>query len=500
MRDIIFKGIVTFVLAAVVTGLSGQTVPAGINYQAVARDDAGRELTDREIDVRFSVIVNNPLGPVVYQELHQEVKTSRYGVFSLVIGSGTPVGGTAESVAAVDWGAGDHFLKVEVRFLNEFTNMGTMQFMAVPYALFALQSLHPGPQGPEGPPGPQGPPGDPASNDQQLSFEGQNLSISGGNTVNLSSLTRPPQDLVLTGNLLRISNNPEATDIDLSKYLDNTDEQSLLWNPATRELGITNSTSQVDLSRVLQYNEESGALTINGGNSVVLNRILSYDPSTAELSLSGGNSVNLTRELEYNSENGTLSIQGGNSVDISQALSFDEESNMLTILNGNSVSLASLTDEVITSMTIEGSELVVAEGDHESRLDFSEHMIAFRANRTVSEDAPQLADVVFTPTEIEYNDGGGFNSSTGEFTAPATGIYTFNVSYLADGSGGDRKVRLHHNSDPYEDIAIDLSGGSNILVRSITMRLVAGDSVTMVISTGTATQTGTGTFSGFRVW
>ena len=45
--------------------------------------------------------------------------------------------------------------------------MGTMQFMAVPYALYAAKSLEPGPQGP---PGTQGVPGDPATDDQQLTY------------------------------------------------------------------------------------------------------------------------------------------------------------------------------------------------------------------------------------------------------------------------------------------------------------------------------------------
>jgi hypothetical protein len=531
------KRIICSVAAALllVTGLSdrlqGQAVTPGINYQAVARDNTGKELSDREIDVRFSVISGNPLGTIVYQELHQQVKTSRYGVFSLIIGSGVPVGGTAGELSSVEWGTASHFLKVEIKFLNEFSDMGTMQFMAVPYALYALQSLHAGPQGPQGPEGPQGPPGDPATDDQQLSFDGINLTISGGNTVNLSSLTRPAQDLLLTGDLLRITNNPEATNIDLSKYLDNTDEQALLWNPLSRELGITNSATVVDLSRNMQFNASDATLSINGGNSVALTRQLAWDDATSTLSINGGNSVSLTRQLAWDEASTTLSINGGNSiamprvlsyipstaslsinggntVSLSTQLSFNESTGVLYVQGGNDVNLSSLindadsdpTNELITSVTMEGSELVIAEGSHVNRLDFSEHMIAFRAKRTVSESATQLTDVVFTPTEMEYNDGSGFNPSTGEFTAPATGIYTFNVSYSAEGSGGSRQIQILKNTELYEGIADELASGVKVLGRSVTMRLAAGDVVTMVISTGTATETGTGTFSGFRVW
>ena len=54
----------------------GQNVPMGIFYQAVARDNMGKELINREIDVKLSIISGNPLGPVAYQELleHHHIK------------------------------------------------------------------------------------------------------------------------------------------------------------------------------------------------------------------------------------------------------------------------------------------------------------------------------------------------------------------------------------------------------------------------------------------
>ena len=44
----------------------------------------------------------------------------------------------------------DYYVKVEVKFDNDFIDMGTMQFMAVPYALYAQKSLEPGTAGPQG--------------------------------------------------------------------------------------------------------------------------------------------------------------------------------------------------------------------------------------------------------------------------------------------------------------------------------------------------------------
>ncbi|MBE0674235.1 MAG: hypothetical protein IH591_06205 [Bacteroidales bacterium] len=468
--------------------LFSQAVPQGIYYQAVARDNTGKELTDRNIDVRFSILTGTPLGPVVYQELHQAVKTSQYGVFTLTIGSGVPVGGTVGELSQVNWGSALHFLKVEVKFINDFSDMGTMQFLSVPYALFAAKSLEPGPVGPQGPQGLQGPPGDPATDNQTLSFNGANLTITGnpGNTVNLTSLindadpnptneiqylslkgdtlsiTGPGgianwvtfaaldvndadadplneiQDLRLTGNILKITKNNEATEIDLTKYVDNTDNQTLTWNPATRVLGLTNSTFSIDLSRSLSFIAASNTLSISGGNSVDLTPLK-------------------------------------NDADADPA------------------------NELISSVALQGSELVITEGGLEKRVDFSTNMIAFRAKKLTSTAASSLTDITFIPGTVEENYGNAFNGTTGEFTAPVTGVYTFYVNYYADGSGSARKLSIFKNSSLFEDIAIEISSGT-LTTRSITIRLTMGDILRLVINTGTSTQTGTGTFSGFRVY
>ena len=430
------------VLAAIVTSVAAQTVPQGINYQAVARDFAGKELSEKVIDVRFSIMLADQ---VVYRELHQSVRTSKYGVFTLMVGSGMPVGGTAGELSQVNWSQGPHSLKVEIKFTNDFTDMGTMQFTSVPYALYAGKSLEAGPTGPPGPAGPTGPPGDPASDKQTLSFNGTILTISGspGNWVDLTALindtdsdpTNEIQDLELIGqHVLRITRNSDANPIDLARY-----DQRLLWNTLTRKLVITNSTDTIDLSRV----------------------------------------------LSFNSTTNTLSISGGNTIDLSSLVN-DADSDP--------------TNELITNIALQGSRLVITEGGAEKSVDFSTNMVTFRAKKLLSTSASSLSDVVFTPSSMVFNDGDAFNSSSGDFIAPSTGIYTFNVSYFADGPGGSRKLSIYLNSSLYEDLAIDISSLTTITNRSITMRLTGGDIVRLVINTGTSTQTGTGTFSGFRVY
>jgi hypothetical protein len=65
--------------------------------------------------------------------------------------------------------------------------MGTMQFMAVPYALYAGKSLE---AGPAGPPGPKGDQGDPATDDQKLAYDrvSKLLSIENGDPVRLDTI------------------------------------------------------------------------------------------------------------------------------------------------------------------------------------------------------------------------------------------------------------------------------------------------------------------------
>jgi len=504
---------------------SAQDVPLGIHYQAVARDSYGKELYDREIDVKFSIYSGNPLGTLEYQELHSKVKTSRYGVFSLVIGNGINTGGRVSKLSDIAWETANHYLKVEVKFENNFMDMGTIQFLAVPYALFAKKSLEPGPQGPKGDPGPQGPkgdtgpqgpkgdagpqgpkgdtgpqgpkgdtgsqgpkgdtgpqgpkgdtgpqgpkgdPGDPATDDQTLSFDGANLSISGGNTVNLSGLVIPHQlniigdtlsilggnkvqlpnhiqDLTLdVNNILKITKNDYATQINLSKYLDNTDNQSLSFNPSTAKLSISGASGEVDLSSL---KNDADADPANEIQDLVLNN--------NELSITGKtspNKINLAPYLD-NTDN--------------QQLSYNPSTNTLSLTNGGSVTLGSL--------------------------------IAFRAKKLISTPASSLTDITFIPNSVEYNDGNAFNSSTGEFIAPATGLYTFTVSYTANGSGGSRKLSIYLNSDLYEELALEITA-ETLVTRSLTMKLIQGDVVKLIINTGWATQTGTGTFSGFRVY
>ncbi len=114
--------------------LSGQYFPGGINYQAIARDNSGNELKNKNIDVKITIISDNPSGDTEYAETHS-ITTDGFGLFNIVIGQGSFVLGKKSSLSDIGWGNSPKYMKVEVDFGNGYLSMGTMPFLAVPYAL-----------------------------------------------------------------------------------------------------------------------------------------------------------------------------------------------------------------------------------------------------------------------------------------------------------------------------------------------------------------------------
>ena len=131
-----------------------QSVPQGINYQAVARDASGAVLMNQALTIQFSVISDITTSAVSWQETHQDT-TNDYGLYTSIIGQGTSTSvGSSAAFDSINWGASNHLLKVEVDFGGGiFVDMGTTAFMSVPYSIY---SVNPGPPGPPGPPGTNG--------------------------------------------------------------------------------------------------------------------------------------------------------------------------------------------------------------------------------------------------------------------------------------------------------------------------------------------------------
>jgi len=142
-----------------------QSVPQGINYQAVARDASGAVLMNQNLTIQFSVISDITTSAVSWQETHT-VTTNDYGLYTAIIGQGTSTSvGSSATFDVVDWGASNHLLKVDVDYGGGiFVDMGTTAFMSVPYSMNALNSTS-----------------------QSLTISGDTIFISNGNFVILPS-------------------------------------------------------------------------------------------------------------------------------------------------------------------------------------------------------------------------------------------------------------------------------------------------------------------------
>ena len=137
-----------FILAITITTANAQRIGGlnGINYQAVAVDEEGKEIVgidvngkplyEKSIDVRFS-ITSGLDGAVQYQEEHLETITDQYGLFSLVIGQGVQTGeGEYDALLDMPWIDANQWLKVEIDMGNGYKMVSNQKFQTVPYSFY----------------------------------------------------------------------------------------------------------------------------------------------------------------------------------------------------------------------------------------------------------------------------------------------------------------------------------------------------------------------------
>ncbi|WGK65421.1 tail fiber domain-containing protein [Croceiramulus getboli] len=114
--------------------LSAQNIQSNrINYQGVARDASGDLIAETTINLQLAIRLGAPDVAADYVEDHA-VTTDAAGVFSVLLGEGTPVSGTYD---AIPWGDLAPYLTVS---LNG-EELGTTEIHAVPFALNSEKAL-----------------------------------------------------------------------------------------------------------------------------------------------------------------------------------------------------------------------------------------------------------------------------------------------------------------------------------------------------------------------
>ena len=113
-------------------------VPQGFNYQAVLRNPDGTIMQNHNVTIQFSIHRSTLGGNIVYQEF-KDTTTNNFGLVNLQIGKGNPNVGTFSSI---QWGTNSYFLQVWANIGTGLVDLGTTQFLSVPYSMVADTALH----------------------------------------------------------------------------------------------------------------------------------------------------------------------------------------------------------------------------------------------------------------------------------------------------------------------------------------------------------------------
>ncbi len=106
----LFLGILCFLFVFGKTYLSNAQAPNGLNFQTIVRDNAGKPLNGKNVNIRFSILKGSATGVLTYSEEHRTI-TNEFGLANVLIGYGFPLSGRFDQV---DWSNGSFFLKTEI--------------------------------------------------------------------------------------------------------------------------------------------------------------------------------------------------------------------------------------------------------------------------------------------------------------------------------------------------------------------------------------------------
>jgi hypothetical protein len=116
--------------------LSSQ-VPQGFNYQAIARIGSGDPVAGATIQVKIGILSDTIAQTIVWEELHNQVKTNAFGLFSLVVGQGARQSGSALAFSDINWATTPIYLKTQINLTGTWLYMGSAKLWSVPYSMIA---------------------------------------------------------------------------------------------------------------------------------------------------------------------------------------------------------------------------------------------------------------------------------------------------------------------------------------------------------------------------
>ena len=132
--------VLTFIFG--ISVLSAQTPPPDkMTYQLVVRDANNELVVNQQVGIKISILEDNPNGLAVFMETHV-ANTNVNALATIQIGQGVPLVGA--SLADIDWGHHDYYIKAEVDPAggSNYTILGTQQLLTVPYAFFSGKTAY----------------------------------------------------------------------------------------------------------------------------------------------------------------------------------------------------------------------------------------------------------------------------------------------------------------------------------------------------------------------
>ena len=201
--------------------------PEAFKYQAVIRDASGNILGNQNVGMQLIILQGSPTGTAVYTETFAAT-TNGYGLANLEIGTGT----TVDDFSLINWANGPFYMETsaDVSGGTSYVVMGTSQLLSVPYALYAENAGN-------------------ITETDPVYGASVAAGITAVDTANwnndlVDDADADPmneiQDISLTANDLSITS---GSTVDLSGYLDNTDNQTLTYSGATSSLTISGGNS-----------------------------------------------------------------------------------------------------------------------------------------------------------------------------------------------------------------------------------------------------------------
>ncbi|HEX8060282.1 MAG TPA: hypothetical protein VF473_05065, partial [Cyclobacteriaceae bacterium] len=324
------------------------------------------------------------------------------------------------------------------------------------------------------------------------------------------------QDLSLTANKLKVTNNPAATEINLAPYLDNTDSQTLALNAKQLSVSggnILDVTPFFDNTDAQTLGLNSNKLSITGGNEVDLTPYLdntdaqslslTTSGTTRTVAISGGNSIAIdvadndnspTNEIQDLSLNGnTLSLSSdATTVNLLPYLDNTDSQNLGNVLTqGNDAGAQKITNlgtpaanaDAATKKYVDDADAVI-----NARISAN---YAFKATYSYTQGVGPGNDISFSLTP-SFDDFGVLGSST--FTAAVTGTYLF----ILDGSASNVPApvfSLLSNGTKYP-VAMGSNGRYNA---TFMLKLTAGQTVSLVGDNLGSNYSINGSFYGYKL-